>query len=92
VKSLSVPALDDLLSSVAQCGASLILTFPDHDCSNGLSGDSVRRIAGKHFRVREKVVRSKFSTLGGNSSMQGQEAGRAARQVAQELILVLRPR
>jgi adenine-specific DNA-methyltransferase len=92
LKTLSGATLDDLLATISSRGASVILTFPDHNCSNGLSGDKVKKMAAKHFRVTEQTVRSKFSTLGGNSSMQGQEAGRAARHVANELILLLRPR
>jgi hypothetical protein len=68
------------------------MTFPDHDCSNGLSGDSVREIAAKHFRVRESQVESKFSTLGGTGDERDNGGGRSARQHARELILVLEPR
>lgn len=88
--SESTFALDDLLRTVSSRGARAILTFPDHECSNGLSGDSVREIASKHFTVREKRVDSKFSTLGGTSDKaRKQEAGRSARQAAKELMLVL---
>lgn len=91
--SESDDALDDLLKTVASRGAKAILTFPDHECSNGLSGDSVREIASKHFAVREKQVDSKFSTLGGTSDKERkQEAGRSARQHAKELMLVLEPK
>jgi adenine-specific DNA methylase len=38
VQSESVAALDDLLGTVARNKAKAILTFPDHECSNGLSG------------------------------------------------------
>jgi adenine-specific DNA-methyltransferase len=92
VSSESVEALDDLLKTVAERGARAILTFPNHHCSNGLSGDSVRGIAAKHFQVREQQVASKFSTLGGTGDDRSNEAGRAARRDAQELMLVLTPR
>ena len=88
--SESTNALDDLLKTVSSRGAKAILTFPDHECSNGLSGASVREIASKHFIVREKRIDSKFSTLGGTSDKdRKQEAGRSARQAAKELMLVL---
>lgn len=88
--SESQNALDSLLGTLSSRGAKAILTFPDHECSNGLSGDSVREIASKYFSVREKLVNSKFSTMGGTSDTgRKQEAGRSARQSAKELILVL---
>jgi adenine-specific DNA methylase len=92
VVSESAVALNDLLATVATRGARTILTFPDHECSNGLSGDSVREIAAKRFRIRERQVKSKFSTLGGTGDKRDDEAGRSARQPAQELILVLEPK
>lgn len=92
VSSESTEALEDLLGTVASRGARAILTFPDHDCSNGLGGDSVREIASDHFRVRERQVESKFSTLGGTGDNGDKEGGRAARQHANELMLVLEPR
>jgi adenine-specific DNA-methyltransferase len=85
-------ALNDLLQTIALRHARAILTFPDHDCSNGLSGRAVREIAATHFRVQEEVVESRFSTLGGTGDNRHDEAGRAARQNANELMLVLGPR
>lgn len=90
VKSQSKVALSELLALVASNRAKAILTFPDHECSNGLSGDDVRHIAHDSFRVKEFVVETSFSTLGGQSSQSG--AGRLARRRARELILVLTPR
>lgn len=92
VKSESAEALGDLLETVAFHGARAVLTFPDHNCSNGLSGKSVHEIAAKHFWVRKQQVDSKFSTLGGTGDHRGNEAGRSPRKHAQELILVLKPR
>ena len=92
MKTTSKDALDKLLSKVAGRGASAILTFPDHDCSNGLSGNIVRSVAHKYFRVREKTVSSKFSTLGGTSGKSATGSERAARLSANELILHLSPK
>jgi adenine-specific DNA-methyltransferase len=92
VSSESDEALDDLLKTVASHGARGVMTFPDHDCSNGLSGDSVRELAGRHFRVCESHVESQFSTLGGTGYNRHDEGGRSARQHAHELMLVLHPR
>lgn len=83
-------AFSDLIAKLGSKGASCIVTFPAHECSNGLSGEEVREIAREHFSVREKRVQSKFSTLGGVDVRVGN--GRAARHAAQELILTLSPK
>jgi len=85
-------ALDDLLKTIAARGSKAILTFPNHRCSNGLSGYIVRKIAARHFKVEKRTIGSRFSTLGGTSDDRGDEAGRAARQYARELVLTLTPR
>jgi adenine-specific DNA-methyltransferase len=92
VSSESSEALDNLLKTVASRGVRAVMTFPAHDCSNGLSGDSVREIAAKHFRVRERKVESRFSTLGGTGDDRDDESGRSARQHAHEMMLVLEPK
>lgn len=90
LKTEAREALSDLLSKVASKGARAIVTFPAHECSNGLAGHIVRQLARQHFRVYEKKVRSKFSTLGGTRPGVGN--GRAARQSTRELILTLMPK
>lgn len=86
-------ALDELLKTVSAKKARAILTFPDHKCSNGLSGDSVRQIAEKHFTIKEEKVKSLFSTLGGTGDKTRKgEAKRGARRIAKELMLVLEPK
>lgn len=87
--SKSATALDKLLSEIARNKATAVVTFPAHECSNGLSGAMVRNIAQKYFSVSEQVVHSKFSTLGGNKRMSKTNNKRAARQPAKELILSL---
>jgi adenine-specific DNA methylase len=93
VSSESTKALDGLLKTISSRGARAILTFPNHECSNGLSGESVRETSNQYFRVKEKIVKSRFSTMGGtgNAERNG-EGARSARQHADELILVLVPR
>jgi hypothetical protein len=91
MKTEAALALDELLERLSECQATAILTFPDHDCSNGLSGPSVIEIAAKHFKVDKRSVLSTFSTLGGPRRPIEQD-GRAARRKAKELILVLRPK
>jgi adenine-specific DNA methylase len=91
VQSEAEGALEELLKTIAQRGSKIILTFPNHKCSNGLSGAIVYRIASRHFKVARKSVASRFSTLGGTSDNRGNEAGRAARHHARELVLTLTP-
>jgi adenine-specific DNA methylase len=90
VSSEAPAALDDLLKTVASRGARAILTFPDHVCSNGLSGSSVRQIARRHFRIRTEHVKSLFSSMGGTGDKKRKgEAKRNARHITKELMLVL---
>jgi 16S rRNA G966 N2-methylase RsmD len=91
VKSEAGAALDDLLQTIASRDARAILTFPVHDCSNGLSGEKVHQIAIKYFKVKPVKVRSTLSTLGGRGKGE-KEAGRAARRKTKELMLVLQPK
>lgn len=91
VKSLAAAAITKLFETAAKNQVRLIVTFPDHLCSNGLSGETLRDIAKANFLVKEKLVESRFSTLGGTSSGTGLAGSRAARMKAQELILQLDP-
>jgi adenine-specific DNA-methyltransferase len=83
IKSKAAKAFDDLLALLARRGASVIITFPANQASNGLSGDDVKRLSAEHFRIEEEKVSSRFSTLGGDTKH------RAARQDADEMILTL---
>jgi adenine-specific DNA-methyltransferase len=84
-------ALDDLLATIAARGGKAIVTFPDHECSNGLSGETIVDMSAEYFRIRIKEVDSRFSTLGGKVLPSG-KAGRGGRQYRSELILVLDPK
>lgn len=92
VKSESIDAFTELLKTVSDKNATAIVTFPAHECSNGLSGKEIIKIAKQFFAVKTKSVHSKFSTLGGTQIVDGKGNGRAARQHAKELILVLSPK
>lgn len=91
MKGEAVEALDDLLATIADSGGKAIITFPDHECSNGLSGETIVDMSDEYFRINIKEVDSKFSTLGGNVLPAG-KAGRGGRQYRSELILVLDPK
>lgn len=88
-KTQSMAAIKDLLGKLATNETTVLLTFPDHECSNGISGEFVRQAAMKDFRVVESTVSSVFSTLGGPAAG---DTRRGARRHASELILLLRPR
>lgn len=93
MKSTSAIAMENLLKTLAERKTDVILTFPDHHCSNGLSGEQITDLASAHFYVERKSVHSVFSTLGGVSKDQTPrelEGRRTARQSAQELMLLLR--
>lgn len=85
-KDSSAKAIDDLLKTLSNRGCRVVLTFPRDNCSNGLSGEKIENIAAAYFRVMRKVVKTRFSTLGGNI------ANRAARNRSDELIFVLNPK
>jgi adenine-specific DNA-methyltransferase len=91
LKGQSKAALQELLSTMSQSGSTGILTFPDHACSNGLSGEQVRMLARDYFVVEDLYVSSVFSTLGGHSLQREADKSRQARQTATEMMLVLRP-
>ncbi len=91
LQTQSLAAMQNLLSAVAEHKANAILTFPDHVCSNGLSGEIIKETARDLFHIEMETVDSKFSTLGG-TSLAGTGKGREARQKARELILILTPK
>lgn len=85
-KSEAFEALQNLLNNLATTGSTVVFTFPNHDCSNGLSGNLISEVASQWFEVKNSSFTSKFSTLGGNNSI------RSARKKTEELILLLKPR
>ncbi len=85
-KGGSRQAIHNLLCTLAANGCTVVLTFPQAKCSNGLSGDEIEEMARQLFYVRRRSVETCFSTLGGNTKI------RTARKVSDELILVLKSR
>lgn len=84
--SKSARALSQLLETLADREAKVVLTFPTGECSNGLSGAEIEKIARDRFSIRRREVVGTFSTLGGNNVL------RTSRTPANELLLLLRPR
>ena len=92
MKTLSLAAMQELLEIIAHRKAKAIVTFPEHYCSNGLSGKLIREAAEQHFEVRTMSIASRFSTLGGTGRPAKAGKCREARQPAMELVLTLTPR
>lgn len=85
-KGESAGAVTQLLEGLSHSGCTVLFTFPNAECSNGLSGKQIREVAEEHFIVTSKVVPGRFSTLGGNN------LSRKARLKSEELILILKPK
>jgi adenine-specific DNA methylase len=85
IQKKSKPALERLFTILAERKVRTIVTFPEEETSNGLSGTIVRETAEKHFKTTTTVVNGRFSTLGGNL------VNRKARIPAYEIILELAP-
>ena len=83
-KGGSTQAIYNLLEVLANRGCTVILTFPEATCSNGLSGEAIGDMARRLFHVKRKTVTTRFSTLGGNT------INRTARTTSDELMLVLK--
>lgn len=85
-------ALEELFLALSEIETTCIVTFPNHICSNGLSAAEIESIGSHFFKVDKRFVKSTFSTLGGTSKFDETVQGRAARHLAEEAILVLRPK
>lgn len=85
IPSKAANALEALLSGIARVGAAAIITFPKGNASNGLNGDQVKAMSSRYFTIKDSVISTTFSTLGGDRLHRG------ARQDAEELIISLTP-
>lgn len=83
-KSESARAIEDLFRVLSANGCTVVLTFSQAECSNRLSGDKLEETACLLFHVNRRSVRSRFSTLGGN------KVNRSAREISNELMLLLK--
>lgn len=79
-------ALSELISILGQARCRVIMTFPQYECSNGISGERIITQAREWFEVDVKRVRITHSTLGGNNT------SRSSQRSAMELILLMRPK
>lgn len=66
-RSLAKEAIRELVEICATKRFKLILTFPNHVSSNGLSAEIIKNIASDYYGNIEQIpFKSNFSTLGGN--------------------------
>lgn len=85
-------ATSTLLRGLWDVGATVIVTFPEEQASNGLSGADIASIGRQNgFRVTTRRLESVHSTLGGPSAATA-PGPRAARKTVDELLIVMRPR
>jgi len=84
----SLSAFTKILDALSSTGATVLITFPNVECSNGMSSKDIEAIATKNFKIKNRIVKTKFSTLGGK----GKAGHRASRKLTDELILLLKPR
>ena len=89
-KTTSLAAIQELLTTLAERDVSAIVTFPDHECSNGIDACMIKSAASKIFKVETHRVSSVFSTLGGPASKT--HGPRLARLSADEMILCMEPK
>jgi adenine-specific DNA-methyltransferase len=85
-RSESHAAVATLLETLANQGATVLLTYPVVESSNGLSGTTIIDLSKRWFDVGHVKVANRFSTMGGN------QKHRAARSDAEELIITMRPK
>jgi len=86
LRSQAPAAVKELLSCLGEKRTTVVMTFPQHECSNGVVGEDLIDVARRWYSVDVSAVAMRYSTMGGNNS------GRAARRRSQELILSLTPR
>lgn len=87
-RSRSTNAFRTLFESVAEVGASIILTFPVHEASNGQSAESLADLASPWFAARELKIPYVHSSLGGSN---GHSHPRSARDSVSESVMSLTP-
>ncbi len=92
MKGDAFAAITDLFLALSEAESTCVVTFPNHNCSNGLSAAHIEGVSSQFFKVDKKLVKSVFSTLGGTSKNDRTVQGRAARRHTEEMILVLRPK
>jgi adenine-specific DNA-methyltransferase len=85
-RSIAMHEFARLLRTLRDAGATVILTFPDTNASNGLSARKIISASGSYFSIETTASAAVHSTLGGSPIR------RPSRRSVDEIIMVLRPR
>jgi adenine-specific DNA methylase len=88
MKSTATAAMKNLLDALRERECRVVITFPDADASNGLSGQDIITMAGDEWSVEPHYIDSVHSTLGGSSD----GGTRGGRKVLKEAVIVLAPK
>jgi adenine-specific DNA-methyltransferase len=86
LKTQAPLALNALIQTLRETDCRVVMTLPQHACSNGLVGEEIVAMARDLYEVDVTAVALRHSTLGGNNSH------RVSRRTNRELILYMRPR
>lgn len=87
----STAAFGELFRSLAEKSATVILTFPNHECSNGQSAESLVSLAQEWFSVSSTAVEVSHSSLGASPASRGKRGNRVPRRDVKESVLLLSP-
>lgn len=88
MKSKAPTAMKELLEALRIKECRIIITFPDTDASNGLSGADIIKLAEDAWTIEPHYVDSVHSTLGGANG----DKGRGGRRKLKEAVLLLAPK
>ncbi|WP_374990261.1 DNA adenine methylase [Brevibacterium sediminis] len=88
MKSKAPAAMKNLLVGLRRRGCRVMITFPDADASNGLSGQDIIAMASEDWTVQPHYVNSIHSTLGGSND----GTPRGGRKKLKEAVIILAPR
>ncbi|WP_426623903.1 hypothetical protein ACPPVW_15110 [Leifsonia sp. McL0607] len=87
MKGKASEAMKGLLGTLRKRQCRAIITFPDADASNGLSGDDIVSLASEDWDITTHYVDSVHSTLGGSS-----EGNCGGRRALKEAVILLEPK
>lgn len=87
MKSKASDAMKHLLDALNATRCRAMITFPDADASNGLSGQEIIALAEEDWTVETHFVDSVHSTLGGSND----GSARGGRKKLKEAVIVLSP-
>lgn len=88
MKSKAPKAMKSLLDGMHTRGCRVIVTFPNTDASNGLSGQDIIAMASENWEIEPHYVDSVHSTLGGSNN----GGSRGGRKKLKEVVIVLTPK